>query len=291
MTHMRYWAMTFAVAIGGAFLAIERFAFAPSNAVWIGFGVAVAAAALSLAAALVALLRDNQTFSGVSAVSALVATFTVIATRAFTAPTALWLVFAGGIALLVLSLRALALHETTVEQVVHQLQVNGSGETFTGIRRRGIEISGTMRSWLHWLGHTGVGLAGAFIVASTFIWPHATPELSPRWLEFGVAAVAGSIGLGLLLDGLVDVQRTNMTVARTIEVVLTSVTVAVAGALIVLTAAQGIGNLRWWTFGLGAGLVGASLLASIVHELSAERVRHELEVGQTTVGELAIAAG
>jgi len=291
MTHMRYWAMTFAVAIGGAFLAIERFAFAPSNAVWIGFGVAVAAAALSLAAALVALLRDNQTFSGVSAVSALVATFTVIATRAFTAPTALWLVFAGGIALLVLSLRALALHETTVEQVVHQLQVNGSGETFTGIRRRGIEISGTMRSWLHWLGHTGVGLAGAFIVASTFIWPHATPELSPRWLEFGVAAVAGSIGLGLLLDGLVDVQRTNMTVARTIEVVLTSVTVAVAGALIVLTAAHGIGNLRWWTFGLGAGLVGASLLASIVHELSAERVRHELEVGQTTVGELAIAAG
>jgi hypothetical protein len=291
MTHMRYWAMTFAVAIGGAFLAIERFAFAPSNAVWIGFGVAVAAVALSLAAALVALLRDNQTFSGVSAMSALVAAWTVIATRAFTAPTALWLVFAGGIALLALSLRALALHETTVEQVVHQLDVNGSGETFAGIRRRGIEISGTMRSWLHWLGHTGIGLAGAFVVASTFIWPHATPELSPRWLAFGVAAVAGAIGLGLLLDSLVDVQRTNMTLARTIEVLLTTATVAVAGALIVLTAAHGIGNLRWWTFGLGAGLVGASLLASIVHELSAERVRHELEVGQTKVGELVIAVG
>ena len=291
MTHMRYWAMTFAVAIGGAFLAIERFAFAPSNAVWIGFGVAVAAVALSLAAALVALLRDNQTFSGVSAVSALVAAWTVIATRAFTAPTALWLIFAGGIALLALSLRALALHETTVEQVVHQLEVNGSGETFATIRRRGIEISGTMRSWLHWLGHTGIGLAGAFVVASTFIWPHATPELSPRWLAFGVAAVAGVIALGLLLDGLVDVQRSNVTVARTIEVLLTTASVAVAGALIVLTAAHGIGNLRWWTFGLGAGLVGASLLASIVHELSAERVRHELEVGQTTVGELAIAAG
>jgi hypothetical protein len=291
MTHMRYWAMTFAVAIGGAFLAIERFAFAPSNAVWIGFGVAVAAVALSLAAVLVALLRDNQMFSGVSAVSALVAAWTVIATRAFTAPTALWLVFAGGIALLALSLRALALHETTVEQVVHQLEVNGSGETFATIRRRGIEISGTMRSWLHSLGHTGIGLAGGFIVASTFIWPHATPELSPRWLAFGVAAVAGAIGLGLLLDGLVDVQRTNMTVPRTIEILLTTATVAVAGALIVLTAAQGIGNLRRWTFGLGAGLVGASLLASIVHELSAERVRHELEVGQTTVGELAIAAG
>ncbi len=291
MTHMRYWAMTFAVAIGGAFLAIERFAFAPSNAVWIAFGVAVAAVALSLAAALVALLRDNQTFSGVSAVSAAVAAWTVIATRAFTAPTALWLVFAGGLALLALSLRALALHETTVEQVVHQLEVNGSGETFAAIRRRGIEISGAMRSWLHWLGHTGIGLAGAFIVASTFIWPHATPELSPRWLAFGVAAVAGAIGLGLLLDGLVDVQRTNMTLARTTEILLTTASVAVAAALMVLTAAHGIGNLRWWTFGLGAGLVGASLMASIVHELSTERVRHELEVAQISVGEMVVAAG
>lgn len=291
MTHMRYWAMTFAVAIGGAFLAIERFAFAPSNAVWIAFGVAVAAVALSLAAALVALLRDNQTFSGVSAVSAAVAAWTVIATRAFTAPTSLWLVFAGGLALLALSLRALALHETTVEQVVHQLEVNGSGETFAAIRRRGIEISGAMRSWLHWLGHTGIGLAGAFIVASTFIWPHATPELSPRWLAFGIAAGAGAIGLGLLLDSLVDVQRTNMTLARTTEILLTTASVAVAAALMVLTAAHGIGNLRWWMFGLGAGLVGASLMASIAHELSTERVRHELEVAQTRVGEMVIAAG
>ena len=174
---------------------------------------------------------------------------------------------------------------------MHQLEVNGSGETFAAIRRRGIEISGAMRSWLHWLGHTAIGLAGAFIVASTFIWPHATPELSPRWLAFGVAAVAGTVGLGLLLDGLVDVQRTNMTLARTTEILLTTASVAVAAALMVLTAAHGIGNLRWWTFGLGAGLVGASLIASIVHELSTERVRHELEVAQTTVGELVIAAG
>jgi len=289
MTHMRYWAMTFAVAIGGAFMAIERFAFAPTSAVWIAFGVAVAAVVLSLAAVLVALLRDNQAFSGLSAISALVAASTVIATRAFTAPTALWIAFAGGLALLALSLRALALHETTVERVVHQLEVNGSGETFAAIRRRGIEISGTMRSWLHWLGHTGIGLAGAFVVASTFVWPHATAELSPRWLAFGVAAGAATIGLGLLVDGLLDVQRKNMTLPRTIEILLTAATVAVAAALIVLTVAN-VGNLRWWTFGLGAGLAGVSLVASIVHELSSERVRHELEVAQTTVGELAVVA-
>ena len=289
MTHMRYWAMTFAVAIGGAFMAIERFAFAPTSAVWIAFGVAVAAVVLSLAAVLVALLRDNQAFSGLSAISAVVAASTVIATRAFTTPTALWIAFAGGLALLALSLRALALHETTVERVVHQLEVNGSGETFAAIRRRGIEISGTMRSWLHWLGHTGIGLAGAFIVASTFVWPNATAELPPRWLAFGVAAGAATIALGLLVDGLMDVQRTNMTVPRTIEILLTTAALAVAAALIVLTAA-GIGNLRWWTFGLGAALAGVSLVASIVHELSSERVRHELEIAQSTVGELATAA-
>jgi hypothetical protein len=289
MTHMRYWAMTFAVAISGAFLAIERFAFAPTTAAWIAFAAAAAAVVLSMAAVLVALLRDNQAFSGLSALSAMVALWTVIATRAFSTPTALWLAFGGGIVLLALSLRALALHETTVEQVVHQLEVDGSGETFAAIRRRGIEISGTMRSWLHWLGHTGVGLAGAFIVASTFIWPHATPDLSPRWLAFGVAAGAATIALGLLLDSLIDIERTTVAAARTIEALLTTAMVAVAGAVIVLTAAQGIGNLRWWTFGLGAGLVGLSLVASTVHELSSERVRHELEVAHTSVGELAAA--
>ena len=286
MTHMRYWAMTFAVAIGGAFLAIERFAFAPTTAAWIAFAVAAAAVVLSLAAALVALLRDNSTFSGVSAVTALAAAWTVIGTRVFTTPTALWLAFAGGIVLLTLSLRALALHETTVEQVVHQLEVDGSGETSAAIRRRGIEISGTMRSWLHWLGHTGIGIAGAFVVAGTFIWPQETPSLSPRWLAFGVAVVAATIGLGLLLDGLIDFRRTNMTASRTIEILLSVAAVAVSGAAIVLTAAN-ISNLRWWTFGLGAGLAGVSLVASIVHELSSERVRHELEVAQTSVDELA----
>lgn len=283
MTHMRYWAMTFAVAIGGALIAIERFAFAPTHAVWI----AAAGVVFSLGATLVALLRENQAFSGLSAMSALVAAWTVIATRAFATPTALWLAFAGGVTLLLLSLRALALHETTVERVVHQLELNGSGEPSGAILRRGIEISGTMRSWLHWLCHIGIGLAGAFVVASTFIWPHATAAVSPRWLAFALGAGGAVIGLGLLLDGLVDLRRTNLTIARAAEIVLTTATVAAAGALVVLTAAHGIHNLRWWIFGLGSAVVGLSLVASIGHELASERVRHELEVAHTTVGELA----
>jgi hypothetical protein len=37
-------------------------------------------------------------------------------------------------------------------------------------------------------------------------------------------------------------------------------------------------DARSWAFGLGDGLVGISLLASTIHELSSEQVRHELEV-------------
>ena len=149
-------------------------------------------------------MRDNQSFSGVSALSALVAGWTVIASLVFPTPTALWLAFGGGIVLLMLSLRALALHETTIEQVVRQLDMTGPGA--------------------------------------------------------------------------VEIVLTASAVA---------VAVAVRLALIVLTAIQGVGNLRWWTFGLGAALTGVALAASIVHELSSERVRHELEVARTGVGELA----
>jgi hypothetical protein len=95
MTHMRYWALSVATAAAGGFIAVDRFAFVPQHAIWIAFGVAIAAGVFSLAASAVALVRQNQRFSGLSAVSALIAGFTIIAMRTFTAPTALWLAFAG----------------------------------------------------------------------------------------------------------------------------------------------------------------------------------------------------
>jgi hypothetical protein len=49
-----------------------------------------------------------------------------------------------------------------------------------------------------------------------------------------------------------------------------------------MVALHGV-DARWWAFGLGAGLVGVSLLASTIHELSSERVRHELEVAHAGV--------
>jgi hypothetical protein len=282
MTHIRYWALTMATALAGAFIAIDRFAFTPTNSIHIAFGVAIAAAVFALAATAVALLRENQAFSGTSALTAFVAGFTIIATRVFNGPTALWLAFAGGIVILLLSLRALALHETTVEQVVHQLELSGSGESTVAVRRTGIEISGTMRSWLYWLSHTAIALAGAFVVASAFIWPGgATATVSPRWLAFAVGVGAAAIGIASLIDRGLDAYRQGYAPERVAAVGLTGLAVLGAVALfVVMAATTNAYDVRWWAFGLAAGLSGVSLAASMVHELTTERVRHELEVAQ-----------
>jgi hypothetical protein len=279
---MRYWAMTLATALAGGFIAITKFAFVPSNAIWVMFAVAIAAAVFSVVATAVALLRDDHAFSGTSALTALVAAFTIIVTRAFNAPSALWLAFAGGIALLMLSLRGLALHETTIERVTHQLELNGSGASTVAVRRGGIQISGQMRAWLYWLSHTGIVLAGSFVVASTFIWRHTTGQVSPRWLALGVGAAAASIAVAALSDRGYDAYRNGPSAERLAAVGLTAAAAIVAGGLIILMAAlTNPIDIRWWAFGLGAGMVGVSLVAQVVHELTSERVRHELEVAQT----------
>jgi len=47
MTHVRYWALTVAAAAAGGFIAVDRFAFVPQHAIWIAFGVAIAAGVLT----------------------------------------------------------------------------------------------------------------------------------------------------------------------------------------------------------------------------------------------------
>jgi hypothetical protein len=281
MTHMRYWAMMLATAVAGACIGISRFAFTPSDGIWIIFGLAIAAAVCSIAAVTVALLRDDDAFASTSALSALVAGFTVVATRVFTAPSALWIAFAGGIAFMLLAVRALAIHETTVERVVHQLEVNGEDSSVRAIRHHGIEISGTMHSWLYWFSHTAIAVMGAFVVASTFIWRHPTAQLSPQWLAFGVGIVAASIAVGSLADRAFDAYRHGFSAERQAAIVLTATAIAVSGALIALMAIlTNAYDLRWWAFGLGAGMAGVSLVSLIVHELTSERVRHELEIAR-----------
>lgn len=289
MTHMRYWAMSLSAATSGALIAIDRFAFTSDESVWIAFGLAAAAAMFSIAATAVALRRENHAFSGLSALSALVAIWTILANRVFAAPTALWVGFAGGVALLLISLRALALHETTVERVVHSLELDGTGEPLAirsgsaasarpHMLRDSFEISAAMRSWSYWLTQTGIALTGAFVVLATFAWPQATQTVSPRWLEFGVGVAAASLALISLIERSLTARGDGPTPARIAAILLTAASAAVAGALIVLTVVLHGVDARWWAFALGDGLVGISLLASTIHELSSERVRHELEL-------------
>jgi hypothetical protein len=61
-----------------------------------------------------------------------------------------------------------------------------------------------------------------------------------------------------------------------------AVTIAAAGALAVTMALHASIDYRWTAFGLGASLVGVLLAASLIHELTSEHVRHELELERPT---------
>jgi hypothetical protein len=294
MTHMRYWAMSMASALCGGFLAINRFAFASGTAVWIAFGVAIGATVVSLAAFAVALLRENQAFSGLSAIGVLVGAWSIVATRIFTAPDALWLAFAGGVMVLLVSLRALALHETTVERVVYALDAGSpsapsapaGGLRLTssrGMPIRGLAVSAPMRSWAYWLIHIGLGLAGAFVVLMTFALSAPEAAASPRWVAFGVGIAAACAALSALaLRGLAreaapgDGARTG----RLPGMLITADSAAVAIAMIVTMSIYTGNTARWVAFALGCALVGLSLLATVVHEITSERVRHEVEIAK-----------
>jgi hypothetical protein len=299
MTHMRYWAMSLATAICGGFIAIERFAFAPSTAVWIAFGVAIGATVFSLAGFMLALMREDHAFSGLSAMSGLAAGWTIIAMRVFTGPTALWLAFAGGVLMLLLSLRALALHETTIERVVHALEpaeptrpsparsVAGAASLSGRFSlARSLPISDAMRSWMYWLTHTALALAGAFVVLMTFaLTVPGHHHASPRWIAFGIGIAATCLGLSALLERSfardTGAREGGMS-GRLAAIGATSASTAVGIALIVLMAVLSGNTARWWAFGLGCAMVGVSLLASVIHELTSERVRHELEIARPT---------
>jgi hypothetical protein len=289
MTHMRYWAMSLATAMCGAFIAIERFAFAPHTAVWIAFGVAIAATVFSLAAFFVALMRENQAFSGLSGLGVLTAAWTIIAERTFSAPTALWLAFASGIILLLVSVRGLALHETTIERVVYALApagesgapaAAGAGPAAPSTAR--VAISAAMRSWMYWLTHTGLALAGAFIVLLTFAFTvPGHHHASVRWITFGIGIAATAVALASLLGRVLarDFAGPREGVSGRLGAIgLTAASMGVGAAMIVTMIVFSGSTARWVAFALGCGMAGVSLIASLLHELTSEHVRHELEV-------------
>jgi hypothetical protein len=296
MTHMRYWAATFATALAGGFIALTKFAFTPNHAIWAGFGVAIAAGVASLAGAVLALGRGNQRLSGLSALSALLAGFVVIATRSFTGSTALWLEFAGGLALLLVSLRTLATHEAEVERAVLPLKVNGNGgavhkgpksaaEALQLVRAE-LQLPPQMRSWIQWIANTTLGIAGGFVALTTFAWQNPTPGVDPHWVWAGAGIAAASVALLALGEHILTVANKGVNALRATAIAMTSAAVLVSGALVVTMGIHAHMQYRWVAFALGTAMVGVSIVASAVHELSTEpRVRQELRVLEGTEAE------
>ena len=121
------------VAISGAFIAINRFAFAPTHAIWVAFGVAIGAAVLALAATAVALLRGTQVLSGLSA---LIAIALIMLMAVLHGSDARWWAFGLGAGLAGASLVSATIHELSSERVRHELEVAHAPTTLSTRRRQ-----------------------------------------------------------------------------------------------------------------------------------------------------------
>lgn len=295
MTHTRYWAASLAAALCGAFIVIVRFAFDRGATPWIAFGVAIAATAFSLLAFAAAMQRDGQGFSGLSAIGALIGAWTIVAMLTLNAPAAGWVAFADGLALLAVSVRALALHEASVERVIYALdshaqmqrssaaEMNELAARSAGETMRRVNAAASVRSWASWLAAMSIALAGGFIVVMTFAMTKVgTSHVSPRWIAFGIAIAAAVVASGAVLDrGVLPRMRRTADWSddgRLALLVLAALSVAVAAALVVTMAVYSGSTARWLAFALGCAMAGMGLLSAIVHEVSTERVRHELEI-------------
>jgi hypothetical protein len=118
---MRFFA-TLLLALLGGFMLIETQSFATGATAWIGFGCGIAALAIAVVTLVSGWMRGRP-FDVVAGLVGVVGAWTIVETLVFSAGTALWLTFASGGAILVLSLIGLIAHELTTERVVHSLEV------------------------------------------------------------------------------------------------------------------------------------------------------------------------
>ena len=106
--------------VAGAFLTVASMAWASGTAGWTAFGVSAGVTVLAAASA----ARTEKTSQRVGhGVLSVVALWSLIAAVAFSGTTLTWLVFADAIALGVLALADLVVHEATTERIVHSLEV------------------------------------------------------------------------------------------------------------------------------------------------------------------------
>lgn len=106
--------------LAGAFLAVAAVGFSAPAAAWTGFGVFTG---LALVGALGTILESRTSARIGHGVLGLVALWSLIAALAFTGPALVALVFADALAVVLVSLADLVVHELSTERVVHELEV------------------------------------------------------------------------------------------------------------------------------------------------------------------------
>jgi hypothetical protein len=106
--------------VAGAFLTVASMTWAASTAGWTAFGVSAGVTVLAVASAAAARKGSQRLGHGLLG---LVALWSLVAAVAFSGPALAWLVFADAIAVGVLALADLAVHEATTERIVHSLEV------------------------------------------------------------------------------------------------------------------------------------------------------------------------
>jgi hypothetical protein len=107
--------------VAGAFLTVASMAWAAGTAGWTAFGVSAGVTVLAVASTALAKTNSRRIGHGLLG---LVALWSLVAALAFSGTALTWLVFADAIALGVLALVDLAVHEATTERIVHQLEVH-----------------------------------------------------------------------------------------------------------------------------------------------------------------------
>ena len=128
------WSLTLALAIGGAFLVVDSFAWSPGMASDIGFAVSIGMLPVGLALLMPARrtpqylsvpARDLRVaaWEVISMMAITIAGWNVVQSRIWDGGTARWLTFADGLAMVGVALAGLILHELSTERVVHSLEV------------------------------------------------------------------------------------------------------------------------------------------------------------------------
>jgi hypothetical protein len=106
--------------VAGAFLTVAAMAWSVGTASWTAFGVSIGITVIAAVSAALARKTSHRIGHGVIG---LIALWSLAAALAFSGSVLSWLIFADAIAVGVLALIDLGVHEASTERVVHQLEV------------------------------------------------------------------------------------------------------------------------------------------------------------------------